>query len=342
MLSRNNWLPVVVTIGIAAFFFIYAESRLSSLVVLDTKMTSCESRLGALELSYSSRETSLALANQKLADKLELVEGHISLLGSRVTDLGKVLERFRTKLGSEELTGKPGSIANRIESLEGGFETVTQAVTTLRQDNSGRAEAADATQARILEQLTELRKIQEEGSVASKQVADLAGELKQVREESEKTSADLREAVDTFRKELTGATGQIEKSSPADAASADGGEGLAALTRGSEDAPPKLTLEVRASDTTTGMVILSRGGKAGIKAGDLFSVARGGEHIAFVKVVRVWDDYSGAEVIEVLAGSSVQPRDTVKLVSGDKGPDGVKLPKLDPQKEVPPPPPPGG
>ena len=186
MLSRNNWLPVVAAIAIAALLLVYAESRLSSLVALDTKMISCESRLGALELSYSSREAALDLANQKLANRLELAEGRISLLGNRIADLDKTLERFRTKLGSEELTGKPGSIANRIDSLEGGFETVTQAVTTLRQDNTGRAEAADTAQARILEQLTELRRIQEEGAVASKRVTDIEGDLKQVREESEK------------------------------------------------------------------------------------------------------------------------------------------------------------
>ena len=340
MLSKNNWLPVVAVIVIAALLLVYAESRLSSLVALDTKIISCESRLGALELSYSSREAALDLANQKLANRLELAEGRISLLGNRIADLDKTLERFRTKLGSEELTGKPGSIANRIDSLEGGFETVTQAVTTLRQDNTGRAEAADTAQARILEQLTELRRIQEEGAVASKRVTDIEGDLKQVREESEKTSANLRQAVDTFRKELSGAIGKIEKPSPSETATAGEEEGLAALTRGSDEKPPKRLFEVRASDAATRMVILSRGGKAGIKPGELFSITRSGEHIAFVKVVKIWDDYSGAEVVEVLAGSSVQPRDSVKPVSGDKVPADLKTPKLDPQKEIPPPPPP--
>ena len=345
MLSKNNWLPVVAVIVIAALLLVYAESRLSSLVALDTKIISCESRLGAIELSYSSREAALDLANQKLANRLELAEGRISLLGNRIADLDKTLERFRTKLGSEELTGKPDSIANRIDSLEGGFETVTQAVTTLRQDNTGRAEAADVSQVRILEQLTELRRIQEEGAVASKRVTDIEGDLKQVREESEKTSANLRQAVDTFREELAGAIEQIKKPSPSEAAAAEDEEGLAALTRGSKEEPPKeppprLPFEVRASDAATRMVILSRGGKAGIKPGELFSITRSGEHIAFVKVVKVWDDYSGAEVVEVLAGSSVQPRDSVKPVSGDKVPADLKAAKLDPQKEIPPPPPP--
>ena len=210
----------------------------------------------------------------------------------------------------------------------------------MRQDNTGRAEAADTAQARILEQLTELRRIQEEGAVASKRVTDIEGDLKQVREESEKTSANLRQAVDTFRKELSGAIGKIEKSSPSETATAGEEEGLAALTRGSNEKPPKRPFEVRASDEATRMVILSRGGNAGIKTGDLLSVSRAGEHIAFVKVVRVWDDYSGAEVVEVLAGSFVQPRDSVKPVSGDKVPADLKTPKLDPQKEIPPPPPP--
>ena len=95
------------------------------------------------------------------------------------------------------------------------------------------------------------------------------------------------------------------------------------------------------------MVVLSRGAKAGIKPGTLFSVARDGEHIAFVKVVRVWDDYSGAEVIEVLAGNSVQPRDLVAAVPekessevpAQEAPGTTGKLKLELEKKVPPPPP---
>ena len=85
----------------------------------------------------------------------------------------------------------------------------------------------------------------------------------------------------------------------------------------------------------TGIVVLSRGSKAGIKEGETFSVSRTGEHIAFVKVVRVWADYSGAEIVELLAGNSVQPRDLVQPVPAEKDSG-----KLDVKDKVPPPPPP--
>ena len=180
--------------------------------------------------------------------------------------------------------------------------------------------------------------------VSTREVTDLKGELAQVREQSEKTSANLRLAVDEVRKEISGALDEIKKAPVDD--SPDGAEdGLAALTRGSEEQPP--VFEVRASDVKTGMVVLSRGSKAGIKPGTLFSVARDGGHIAFVKVVRVWDEYSGAEVIEVLAGHSVQPRDLVAVVpekeaSGEPAKESPGTPgelKLKPEKKVPPPPP---
>ena len=180
--------------------------------------------------------------------------------------------------------------------------------------------------------------------VSTRQVTDLKGELAQVREQSEKTSANLRLAVDEVRKEISGALEDIKKV-PADDSSDGAEDGLAALTRGSEEAAP--VFEVRASDVQTGMVVLSRGAKAGIKPGILFSVARDGEHIAFVKVVRVWDDYSGAEVIEVLAGHSVQPRDLVVAVPekesaeapAKESPGTTGELKLEPEKKVPPPPP---
>jgi len=344
MLSRNNWLPFAAVLVVAALFYAIVEVRLSTLVVFDTKMTALELRLGAIERSSSHGEARLELETQKLANKLELTEGRLTLLGTRLSDLDKNIEQFSAKLGSEEQTSKPGSIADRLDSLEGGFGSVSQVVTTLRQDSVGRAEASDTAQARIIEQLAELRKIQEAEMISTRQVTDLKGELAQVREQSEKTSANLRLAVDEVRKEISGALEDIKKA-PADDVPDGAEDGLAALTRGSEEPAP--VFEVRASDVKTGMVVLSRGAKAGIKPGTLFSVARDGEHIAFVKVVRVWDDYSGAEVIEVLAGNSVQPRDLVAAVPEKKSsevpaqesPGTPGKLKLELEKKVPPPPP---
>ena len=45
MLSRNNWLPFAAVLVVAALFYAVVEARLSTLVVLDTKMASLELRL---------------------------------------------------------------------------------------------------------------------------------------------------------------------------------------------------------------------------------------------------------------------------------------------------------
>ena len=211
MLSRNNWLPFAAVLVVAALFYAIVEVRLSTLVVFDTKMTALELRLGAIERSSSRGEARLELETQKLENKLELTEGRLTLLGTRLSDLDKNIEQFSAKLGSEEQTSKPGSIADRLDSLEGGFGSVSQVVTTLRQDSVGRAEASDTAQSRILEQLAELRKIQEAEMISTRQVTDLKGELAQVREQSEKTSANLRLAVDEVRKEISGALEDIKK-----------------------------------------------------------------------------------------------------------------------------------
>lgn len=344
MLSKNSWLPVVIVLGLVG---IYVESRLSALVVLDTKMTLVEKRLGALEQASSRREVELKVENQKLSNRLELSQGRISLLGSRIDELEKNLGRFSTKLGNEGESGNPGSVTERLKSLEGSLGKVSQSVSTLTQDNAGRAEAADAAQARILEQLTELRKNQEAEVAASRKVTDLQGELTLVREQSEKTSADLRLAVDQFHKEIAGTLDRIGKIPEAQSEPAGADEKLAALTRGAEEKPPQPqpVFEVRASDAATGIVVLSRGSKADIKEGELFSVSRAGEHIAFVKIVRVWADYSGAEIVELLAGNSVQPRDLVRPVPAEKTAGEIEAPPIqappiEAQKNTPPPPPP--
>ena len=339
MLSRNNWLPLVVVLGLVAIAGVYVESRLSALAVLDTKLALTEKRLGSLEQSSSQQEVELRVENQKLSNRLELAQGRNSLLESRINELEKNLGRFSTKLGKEGEEGNTGSVTDRLKLLEGSLGNVSQSVATLRQDNAGRAEAADVAQARILEQLTELRKNQEVELGAFQKVADLRGELTEVREQSEKTSADLRLAVDQFRKDLAGA---LEQGGKGPAAKSDPEEKLAALTRGAEETPaqPLPVFEVRASDAATGIVVLSRGSKAGVKEGELFSVSRTGEHIAFVKVVRVWDEYSGAEIVELLAGNFVQPRDLVQPVPAEKDSGKPAVPKLDVKDKAPPPPPP--
>ncbi|MCH2585073.1 MAG: hypothetical protein MK138_09920, partial [Planctomycetes bacterium] len=114
MLSRNNWLPFAAVLVVAALFYAVVEGRLSTLVVLDTKMTALELRLGAIERSSSRGEARLELETQKLENKLELTEGRLTLLGTRLSDLDKNIEHFSAKLGSEEQTSKPGSIADRL------------------------------------------------------------------------------------------------------------------------------------------------------------------------------------------------------------------------------------
>ena len=329
----------MVVLGLVAIFGVYVESRLSALVVLDTKLSLTEKRLGSLEQSSSQKEVELRVENQKLSNRLELAQGRNSLLEGRINELEKSLVRFSSKLGNEGDEGNPGSVTDRLKLLEGSIGNVSQSVATLRQDNAGRAEAADSAQARILEQLAELRKNQEAEVGSSRKVADLQGELAEIREQSEKHSADLRLAVDQFRKDIAGIPGQAGNDTVPESAA---GDKLAALTRGAEEtpAPPLPVFEVRASDVATGIVVLSRGSKAGIKEGELFSISRTGEHIAFVKVVRVWSDYSGAEIVELLAGNSVQPRDLVKPAPADQADAEPDTPKPDVKDKVPPPPPP--
>ena len=139
MLSRNNWLPLVVVLGLVAIFGIYVESRLSALAVLDTKLALTEKRLGSLEQSSSQQEVELRVENQKLANRLELAQGRNGLLESRINELEKNLGRFSTRLGNEGEDGSPGSVADRLKLLEGSLGNVSQSVATLRQDNAGRA-----------------------------------------------------------------------------------------------------------------------------------------------------------------------------------------------------------
>jgi hypothetical protein len=91
---------------------------------------------------------------------------------------------------------------------------------------------------------------------------------------------------------------------------------------------PLLVAELRAVDDEKGVVILGKGESDGVRLGDRFTVMRAGRAIGEIKVIRLWERYSGAEVVTVAPGEQLAKRDVARNF-GDTtpGPDGPPAPE---------------
>ena len=77
---------------------------------------------------------------------------------------------------------------------------------------------------------------------------------------------------------------------------------------------PQLTGIVEAVDPEDRIVVLSIGSDQGVKEGYQFGVSRGGEYIGKVRVIQVYDDLSGAEVVYTRDQQRIEVGDSANTV----------------------------
>lgn len=103
-----------------------------------------------------------------------------------------------------------------------------------------------------------------------------------------------------------------------------------------EKPPPTVPISttVEAVEPSTGVVVLAAGKKSGLEPGHVLTVIRDGKPIARVKVLKVYDDLAGAEVLETQPGEAVQKSD-----HAETGGPTSSSPPDSPLKKTPSPPP---
>jgi hypothetical protein len=99
-----------------------------------------------------------------------------------------------------------------------------------------------------------------------------------------------------------------------------------------------VSTSIEAVEPSTGAVVLGAGKNSGLEPGHILYVSREGKPIARVKVLKVYEDLSGAAVLETQTGESIQKNDraeTDSLKTASRPPQAQALPL----KKMPSPPP---
>lgn len=175
------------------------------------------------------------------------------------------------------------------------------------------------------------------------EISKLANEIDRFHETISQASSDLKSLRDEL---LSAELHRVTAVTPAPSTTVDA------------TARPPMAAEIRAVDRLKGVVILDKGKSHGLEKDDLFEITRLGRSIGKVRVIRLWDTYSGAEIVKVLPGEKVENGDGARRHVGGR-PEDTKTKSADSdtaaaaktpaktvisgaqEKRSPPPPPPG-
>jgi HAMP domain-containing protein len=274
-----------------------------------------------------------------------------------------------------KLFGELREIASKPAENVDGLDALALKITAL-EAASGKTAGEIGTMAQSVTKLSEslekfLKDQVESGATREGEISKLANEIGRFHETISRASSDLK----SFRDELV--NGERRSVGPATRVPAPVEIGIANVFKGETGVSAKtsdttarrpIAAEIRAIDRLKDVVILNKGKAHGLEKDDLFEITRLGRSIGKVRVIRLWDTYAGAEVVDVLPGETLENGDVVRNYVGGR-PHGATPKSVDadsdsdagsrkdagastktpaksvisgaPEKRSPPPPPPG-
>jgi hypothetical protein len=272
----------------------------------------------ALELARELEESRAKAEAEVAGAAAAACEGRHQELDTRITAAGERLAAME-KLFDERMSG-----------LEGGLETarkLEEELAALKESGAKGTDLAvlagkvDAVE-KLLEEKLPLLEATREGLA---ELAERAGGNDAV--EIARMAQSLRESEAAWRAELTALRNELA------ARSATSVDDLREMARGRPSAPqihggngqdgdhkggaslpaPAIETRVELVDNARKVVVLGSGSGEGVVAGQLFVILRGGREIARARVVRVYPDMAGAELVG--AAESVEPGDLARTAA---------------------------
>jgi hypothetical protein len=151
------------------------------------------------------------------------------------------------------------------------------------------------------------------GSDLAKLGAELRAEMKTATlEEAERLLRAEREERRAELERLEGALIAVDRALARQAERAPGAAPGRTETGGSPP-PPAVATTVEAVEGNGGVVVLGAGKEKGLETGHVLQLSRGGKRIGSVRVLKVYGNLAGAEIVEVAPGEDVQRGDEARL-----------------------------
>jgi len=309
--------------------------------------------------------------------RLVAIEADLQRAVETLTELGRaqVEQGAAAKSAQDELLKLFGELVARSPAKVEGLDALAAKLTTLEAScgkTAGEVGAAVQSVAKLGESLDKLLADSATSrATRDAEISRLAGEIGRLHETISAATSDLSSFRTALLDTVRGFGAVSERVDGAPTEDETGSPGPAGVSSGKPpavraDSRSPVAAEVRAVDPLKGVVILDKGESDGLEQGELFEIRRRDLSIGKLRIIRLWDTYSGAEVVETLAGEKVRSGDVahrsdvvrdagvsgppVRTESGTgtagdasrTGTHGGAVISGSPQERSPPPPPPGG
>ena len=295
------------------FLLILAATALGSLLTALSLHQSLQAErlvLTARENARKSAEDRAASAAQEV-EKLKAASGAADSLARKLEgvlgELKEKLERLEKELLARDLARDAGQ--KQVDTR------LTELTAALGELKAGAAEAkaqAAAQSTTLTAKLDETVKARDSAAQLTGQVAALEAKLKEKETQIQSAVAERdRNAEDLKRRQSS--LERLERDLSEERAKPRGGTGTTAGSPRVEDrAPPAVpvTTKVEAVEPSDGVVVLGSGKKSGLETGHVLSITRDGKSVGRVRVIKIYDDLAGAEILETAPGETVRRDDS--------------------------------
>lgn len=268
-------------------------------------------------LLVSTASISIFLLNKE-TEKRKAVEAALNDAQGTVSRLQGDLKVAQNKAFVLEEKNKEADA--RINSLEEELDVEKGLKEAMKSENAKLKEDLDASTAELERIQTELSgqlaSLQEKAKVAEQELAARDTKVKDLEAKVSETEKKLAEVTAEIEKAKTAATtapveasaenkeSQIQSADP----SGQRGVELEPIVVNTADAVKGRVLSV---DKETEFLIFDLGAKSGVKQGDVMSVMRGDNYLGDIKVSRVQDEMSAADLIPPFSSRMVRKNDSV-------------------------------
>lgn len=289
-------------------------------------------RLEKAKTAADERATSSLQEAEKARAVATAVEGVVQKLESATAGLRDRVEKLEKELSTRDQT-----LQNTASQLQG---KVVEMATALGEIKTGFGEIKTLVTAQstsVVAKLEELTRAKDQSSQLTAQIAGFEAKLKEKEALIQGLTLERDRQGEALRRRESNVQ-RLEKELEAERSRTK--SALLAQPRVDEKPPPAtpVVTRVEAVESKDGVVVLGAGKKNGLEPGHSLTISRDGKLVGRVRVLKVFEEMAGAEIVETQAGESIQRNDSAST-GGIASPAAPILPAIPLTKSDPPPPP---
>lgn len=308
------------------FLLILAATALGSLVM-------------ALSLHQTIQEERLALVTRESTKKC--AGARTSGAPQEADQLG--VSSSAAEVLAQELETSLGELKDRVDRLEKNLAGRDQAhLASLGEIKAGVADLKTQMAAQntaITLRLEEIRGARDAVAQVTSQLSGLESQLKEKEAQIQGASSERNRLTEDLKQQQA----NLERLGRALAAERDVPPGATPRRPGIENRTPPVVpvrTKIEAIEASDEVVVLGAGKSSGLDTGHVLFVSREGKPVGRVRVIKIYDDLAGAEILDTEPDETIRRHDKASTEAAPAESTPVVLPIPLTKRDPPPPPPP--